>query len=214
MVEPHGSTLSPSEAEDLRKTLTFVGLAESSDQPPETAMRATRAHSRRPKSPVLALVLSLIFGPFGYLYIGWRYAVMAIAVCVIFVLVIAFVQFPFPSWIKYIILAVLGWKGWTIVSVRNAVLIEDPEIAEKLDTFPLVAMAMSDLLVGIGMFYAAAIGLYIGVNLVIQGAALKGVLVIVLGTPALVCLTILGFGVIASAIDAIVAPQMRNLFRE
>ncbi len=162
---------------------------------------------------MLAAILGFVFGPFGYLCIGWRYAVMAFSVFATFVLVIGLPAFPIPSWIKYIILPVVSWKAWTIVSVRNTLLDTDSETAEKLNTFPVAAMAMSDLLVGVGMFYAGALGLYAGVTLALEGAVVKGALMIVVGTPLAVWLASLVFGIIAFGIDTVFAPSMENLFR-
>ena len=74
-------------------------------------------------------------------------------------------------------------------------------------------MAMSDLLVGIGMFYAGTIGLYGAARLVLEGRVLRGLLLLLLGTPLLVWIASLVFGLIAVGIDSIFASKMENLFR-
>jgi len=48
------------------------------------------------ENPVVAAILSFIFGPLGYLYVGWRYAIMALAVLLTFVLVPHGHNFPIP----------------------------------------------------------------------------------------------------------------------
>ena len=140
----------------------------------------------RKKSPAVAAVLSLFFGPLGYLYVGWRYGVMAVVVFLVFVLVLSLADLPLPRWIKYVILPVLAWKAFTICSVRNSLIDAGDDEAKALDSFPVAAMAMSDLLVGIGMVTAGAVGLYISAVMLFDGRLLKGVLTLLVGTPVLV----------------------------
>jgi hypothetical protein len=106
----------------------------------------------RKKSPVLAAALGFIFGPLGSFYIGWRYAIMALAVFSIFVVVLTATAFPIRSWVKFVILAVLAWKAFTICSTRNHLIETHDQHVGALNTFPIAAMAMSDLLVGIRLF--------------------------------------------------------------
>lgn len=167
----------------------------------------------RKKSPALAAVLSLFFGPLGYLYIGWRYAVMAVGVFVVFVLVLSIPDFPIPRWMKYVILPVLAWKAFTICSVKNSLIEARDDSAKALDTFPIAAMAMSDLLVGLGMIYAGALGLYASTVLLLDGSIIKGLLMLVVGTPALVWIATMVFGLIAAGIDAAFAKGAENVFR-
>ena len=167
----------------------------------------------RKKSPILAAILGFLFGPLGYLYIGWRYAILALCVFLLFIFVLTITNFPIPAWIKYVVLAVFAWKGFTIVTVRNELIDSQDEHVIALNTFPVVAMAMSDLLVGIGMFYAGAIGLYAAVMVILDGSVLKGLLVLLLGTPLLVWIASFVFGFIAMGIDAVFASRMENLFR-
>lgn len=167
----------------------------------------------RRKSPVLAAVLSFILGPLGYLYIGWQYAVMCTGVFLVFVLVLTVTDFPIPPWMKFMILAVLSWKAFTICSVRNHLIETDDGAARALNSFPIAAMAMSDLLVGIGMFYAGAVGVYAAALFLLDGNILKGLLTLLIGTPALVWIASMVFGLIAAGIDAVFARGVENLFR-
>lgn len=165
------------------------------------------------KNPIVAAVFGFIFGPFGYLYIGWGYAVMAFAVFAVFTLVLTLTNFPLPSWIKFVTLGVLAWKGFTICSVRNEMIeMDDPDVA-LLNTFPLAAMAMSDLLVGMGIGYAAAIGLYAAAKLILEGSVFIGIFTIFIGTPVLVWIGSMVFGIIALGMDALFVAGAENLFR-
>jgi len=200
LVEPCASDLNPNQAEALRQQLTYCGSA----APGQTSR----------KNPFVAAILSFVFGPLGYLYIGWRYAVLALAVLAIFVFILTAINFPIPAWMKYVILVVFAWKASTIVSVRNALIDAENEDVSALNTFPVAAMAMSDLLVGIGMFYAGVIGLYVAARLLLEGSVLRGLLVLFLGTPFLVWIASLVFGLIAMGIDAIFVSKMKNVFRK
>jgi hypothetical protein len=200
LVEPYGSDLDATQAEDLRRQLTHVAAP--------TPTRTGR------KSPLVAGVLSFVFGPIGYLYIGWRYAVLGLAVLAIFATVLALINFPIPAWMKYVILGVFAQKAYAFVSVRNELIDAESTEVSALDTFPVAAMAMSDLLVGVGMFYAGTVGLYVAVRLLLEGSVLRGLLVFLVGTPVLVWIANLAFGLIALGIDAIFAPRMKNVFRQ
>lgn len=165
------------------------------------------------KNPILAAVLSFFFGPLGYLYIGWRYAVSALAVFGVFVLAITVISFPIPTFMKYVILAVFAWKGFAIASIRNKLIDAENEDAVALNTFPIAAMAMTDLLVGIAMAYAAAIGIYVAVKLALGGHILRGIFDLLVGTPVLVGVANFVFEFIATGIDAIFVARAKNIFR-
>lgn len=167
----------------------------------------------RKKSPAIAAALSLFFGPLGYLYVGWRYGVMAVAVFFVFVLVLSVLDLPLPRWIKYVILPVLAWKAFTICSVRNALIEAGDDDAKVLDTFPIAAMAMSDLLVGVGMVTAGALGLYVSAIMLFEGWIIKGLLTLLVGTPVLVWITTMVFSFLAVGIDTVFARGAVNVFR-
>lgn len=167
----------------------------------------------RRKSPVVAAILSFIFGPFGYLYLGWRYTVMAFVVFAIFVLVLTIIDFPIPGWMKFVTLAVLAWKAFTICSVRNRMIdIDDKDVA-ILNTFPIAAMGMSDLLVGMAMGYAGAIGIFVAGKLLSEGSPFRALFALLIGTPVLVWIASIVFGFIAMGLDALFARSAGNFFR-
>lgn len=199
LVEPYGSDLDAAQAENLRRQLTRV----AAPAPAQTSR----------KNPFVAAALSFIFGPVGYLYVGWRYAVLGLGVLAIFATVLALINFPVPAWMKYVILAVFAQKAYAFVSIRNELIDTGSTEVSALDTFPVAAMAMSDLLVGVGMVYAGVIGLYVAVRLLLEGSVLRGLLVLVIGTPVLVYIAGFVFGLIAMGIDAVFAPKMKKVFR-
>jgi len=165
------------------------------------------------KNPVVAAILGVVFGPLGYLYIGWRYALLALGVILVFTLVINVAGFPLPIWVRYVVLFVFGWKAHTICSARNE-LVEMGEFdqVQNLNSFSFAVMAMSDLLVGIGLFYAAILGLWISVLLILGGSIFTGLAMLLIGTPILVWISGLVFGLIAVGVDSL-AGGGENIFR-
>jgi hypothetical protein len=165
------------------------------------------------KNPVIAAVLSLLLGPLGYFYIGWRYAVMAILIFLLYGIVPALAGFELPMWMQYLILPVLAWKAYTICSVRNALIESADPQARALDSFPVAAMTLSDLLVGMGMVTAGALGVYASGLMFLDGQVLRSLGLLLIGTPVLVCLATLVFGFIAAGIDLMFVRGAENVFR-
>lgn len=157
------------------------------------------------KNPVIAAVLGF-FAPFGYLYIGWKYAIAASIIWVVFAVTLAFLDATTPRWMKYLLGIVFAWKGYTIVEVRNRLIGEKNEEARHLlDSFQFAYMVMTDLLVGIAMFYAGAITLYAGALRILEGNIIKGLLTLVTGTPVAIWLASLVFGFIVMLMDSLFA---------
>lgn len=176
-------------------------------QPPQSQMALMK------KNPIVAFILGVIFGPLGYLYIGWRYALLAFGVILVFTLVINVAGFPLPVWVPYVVLFVFGYKAHTICSARNE-LVERGEFdqVQNLNSFPFAVMAMSDLLVGIGLFYTAILGLWVSVLLILGGSVLAGLAMLFIGTPILVWISSLVFGLIALGVDSLAGGD-ENIFR-
>lgn len=176
-------------------------------QPPQSQMALMR------KNPIVAAILGAIFGPLGYLYIGWRYALLAFGVILIFTLVINVAGFPLPIWVRYVVLFVFGWKAHTICSTRNELVgMGEFDRVQNLNSFSFAVMAMSDLLVGIGLFYAAILGLWVSVLLILGGSVLAGLAMLLIGTPILVWISSLVFGLIALGVDSLAGGD-ENIFR-
>ena len=165
------------------------------------------------KNPNVAAVLGLVFGPLGYLYIGWRYSVMAFAVLFLYVVVAALAGFSLPEWMQYITLPIFAWKAFTICSVRNSLIETGDEQANMVDTFPIAAMAMSDLLVGVGMITAGALGVYASGLMFFDGRIFRALGMLFIGTPVLMWLATLVFGSVAAGIDAVFLCGGANVFR-
>jgi hypothetical protein len=198
------SKLTSSKASGIKRyTLTLTPSLSQSE----------RRHRMRTKNPVVAAILSFIFGPLGYLYLGWRYTIIAFVVFGIFVLVLTIIDFPIPGWMKFVTLAVLAWKAFTICSVRNRMIENEDNNIAILNTFPIAAMAMSDLLVGMAMGYAGAIGIYAAAILFLEGSPFRGLFALLIGTPVLVWIATIVFGFVAMGLDALFVRSAENFFR-
>lgn len=156
------------------------------------------------KNPMIGAILGF-FAPPGYLYLGWRYAVAALLIWVVFGVVLAFLGFTIPGWMKYLIGVVFAWKAYKIVEVRNILIEEKSEDVRLLNSFQFAYLAMTDLLIGIAMFYAGAVTLYIGVSRLLEGEIIKGLITLIIGTPGAVWLASLIFGFITMLMDSLSA---------
>ena len=165
----------------------------------------------RTKNPIAAAILSLIFGPLGYFYVGWRYGlagtVFVLLVTPIMALVLALTGFILPGVWSYAAVIPIAWKGFTICQAYNASrLSRDVNLAKPItvDSFTAAAIAMSDLFVGIVQFYSVAIGLYASINALTGGDLATGFLLLLIATPVFVFFNGLIAGLLATGFDTIV----------
>ena len=167
----------------------------------------------RRKNPVIAAILAFVFGPFGYLYIGWRFTLTGLLIFFIFAALLAIINWPIPPWMKYIILIPAAWKGHQIASLKNSFIEANAEAElRKFNTFTVALMAMTELVIAVGMFYGGAITLYASFLAFTSGEMWRGIYFLV-GTPFVVYISLLIFGLIAKCIDSIVAKDFENIFR-
>ncbi|MBS1829571.1 MAG: hypothetical protein JST93_29995 [Acidobacteria bacterium] len=166
-----------------------------------------------PKSPHIAAVLSLLFGPLGFLYIGWKFAVCGFSAIVLFVAADWLIGLPIATPGRYIILPVFAWKGATITALLNKCKGDAPR---QFHTFPMAILASTDLLVGLAMCFAGAVAVYEGASRIRNGETGEGLAVLALGAPIAIQIAGLIFDIIASTIDSWVMshfPGTKNIFR-
>jgi len=159
------------------------------------------------RRPVIAALLGLLFGPLGYLYLGWRYAVIAMVVVLVFVGVLMVVDFDpagMPAvrdWIRYPMLLAFSWRAYKLCTIRNALVeAQDPKVTRP-SSFPVAAMYMAELLVELAVVYALALGIFGTYLLVARGHIIKGLLMLLVGTPVIVWLGSLLFGFISMGVQ-------------
>lgn len=117
--------------------------------------------SPKRKSPVLAVILGLIFGPFSALYFGWKVLLTTLLVVFGSTLVVSLVMpFPFPRWFGYAIGIFFASWNYKLCLCFNT-LLDDENKDYSLATISL--LRMESLYV---RFLVVFMGLYSGIMLV------------------------------------------------
>ena len=109
------------------------------------------------KHPAAAAILTLILGPLGYLYIGWRYALSCFIVFVISIILCSVTLFV-PTWLKYVNVLVLAFWSVQICQIYNMIINEKHSDAFVFNTFPVATFAMTTLLPLLATVDTVAIG--------------------------------------------------------
>ncbi|MFN7938127.1 MAG: hypothetical protein U0R19_32665 [Bryobacteraceae bacterium] len=167
-----------------------------------------------PKSPHIAAILSLLSGPLGFFYIGWRFAVCGIAALALFVATDWLIGLPIAAPGRYIILPVYAWKAAAIVNVRNRL---NPASRSQFHTFPMAILASTDLLIGLAMCFAAAVAVYESYVLIRDGETVPGLAALAVGAPVAIQLVGMLFAIITTPIESRAAahvPEGGNIFRK
>ena len=130
------------------------------------------------KNRVFAVILGLVFGPFGTLYFGW--AVLLTTLITYFVVSLLVVLFsPFrmpPEWYGFILNLFYGFWGFMLASLHNE-LLEEGE-AERLVGLNL--MCMNGWLV---RFISLTIGVYSMIMFFSEGRWIVAILIPILFIP-------------------------------
>lgn len=138
------------------------------------------------KSPGLAVVLCLLFGPFGLFYLGWRHALAGNVAYLAYVILAYLLGLAFPVWMGYVLLAATAYWAYTLCISRNAALeTEDVEQFALTRTFPGVLLWAFNVFMTLGIVHAVAVGIYGSVRIIQEGEMLKGLLLLFIGTPIL-----------------------------
>ena len=153
------------------------------------------------KDPKVAGALAFVAGPLGFLYVGWRYAVAAIAV---FVSVIGLSVFllPIPSWLMYVNLPVFAFLAYrTCETINGFSEAGQHRSAVASNTLPVAVFAMTSALPLLGAVNAGVFGIttafsqFTGGNL--QGALIMALLI----TPLFVAVNFVLGAIVAAGID-------------
>lgn len=168
----------------------------------------------RRKNPTLAVILILFFGPIGFLYLGWRYALLAFALLVFFVLALSVIGFPVPWWMKYFILPALAYKGYKGATFTNKMISEGDEDIRYLSTFPGAVVAMSDALVLIAVVYCLAIGIFTSFQMLLAGRIGSGLVFLFLATPILTAIAYFVFGFVSGSLTGMAEERLTHLIEK
>ena len=79
---------------------------------------------KKVKKPWLGAILTLIFGPFGFIYYSWKTAIVWFVsmFLVVFLLIIIFDYDP-PTWSKYVVLPIMAIYAYFDIQWWNSAIV-------------------------------------------------------------------------------------------
>jgi len=138
-------------------------------------------HSISQKNPTIAGVLSLLFGPLGYIYIGFNFLVAGITIFVIIGIVISILNFPYPSFFKYLQLLVYAYFGHKFALLSNVLASDEGLSVKEYKSMGFAFYLMTHVMMALVQFYAIVIGLYFVYHSFAQGKIFAGILLLFFG---------------------------------
>jgi len=143
------------------------------------------------RNPVVSVILSLIFGPFGYIYIGFNFFFAALIISILFSVVLYFINLPFPHFFNYLQLFIYAYFGYKLTTIRN-LFSDDWEVQEEdikeFKSFAFAFFLSTNLLMTLTQFYSIAVGIFLAYRSFANGKILIGILIIVFGISLLIWL--------------------------
>lgn len=155
------------------------------------------------KHPAIAAILTLIFGPLGYLYIGWRYALSCFVLFATIIFLFSVALFV-PTWLKYVNVLILAFWSVQICQIRNSIISEKHSDAFAFNTFPVAIFANTTLMPLLVIVDTIAIGIFVAVQRMIEGEIGKSLIILLFATPFLSVVHFFISSLIASGIDKLV----------
>jgi hypothetical protein len=136
------------------------------------------------KNPLVAGVLSLIFGPLGYIYLGFNFFVAGIAISLIIGIVLAILNFPYPGFFNYLQLIVWAYFGYKFAHISN--LFADEQNLSETDIKEVKSMSfafylMIHVMMSIVKFYAIVVAIFFIIVFFSKGEILLAFLTLFFG---------------------------------
>ena len=166
------------------------------------------------KHKFIAFLLGCIFGPLGFIYLGWRHVIMSFIALAIFVSVLLLINIPLFDWAQYITLPIMGFCAYGTANKINS-FIEEERSNQNLDlsvlrSFAFSAYEASGLLQFFAMAYSLVIGVYASV-LAFDESVFTAALVLFIGTPVIIWISGIVFGFIGKLFEV---PFMKRITKE
>lgn len=136
------------------------------------------------KNPMFAGILSLFFGPLGYIYIGFNFLVAGVAIAVIIGIVISILHFPYPSFFKYLQMLVYAYFGYKFATISNVFAADESLSAKDVEEYKSMGFAfymMTHVMMALVQFYAIVVALYFVYHSFAQGRIFVGILILFFG---------------------------------
>jgi hypothetical protein len=149
------------------------------------------------KNPIVGGILSLFFGPFGYIYHGVYFFLSALIVSVLFSVVLAVINLPYPYFFNYLQMLVYGYYGYKLATIRNLFVDEwgvTEDDIKEFKSFGFSFVIMNNLLMTLVQFYTIIAGLFLAFKSFSNGKIFIGILIIVFGIALIKWLLTLIFG--------------------
>jgi hypothetical protein len=127
---------------------------------------------KKNRNPTLAAILSLVFGPIGFAYIGTNYLISGMIYTILLNLVLAFINIPYPDFIIWIQFLFYAYYGYKYCNLRNS-LIEQNNSSDFGFTFFFIGIEFIDLT----KYYSYVLSGYTIYFNFTQGMFSKGILV-------------------------------------
>ena len=166
------------------------------------------------KNKYVAFFLGLIFGPIGFIFLGWRHAIMTFLALAIFVTTLALINIPLFEWSRLITLPIMGYCAYITAGKINT-FIELNEQDDSLDltvlkSFSFATYQASGLLQSLALGYGLIYGVYASI-IAFEDSILYGLLILLIGVPALMWVLYMIFAFIGSLLEA---PFIKRISRE
>lgn len=137
---------------------------------------------QKKKNLGVGFMLGLFLGPFGYLYISWRYFSLALCSCFIFALVAINIGIKPLDWMFYYVYPLLfAFNAYHICVMINSEINEELDIA--MNSFTYAMMPISQLFTGLVVITVLILGIMTSVSVINEGLITKGLIRLLVLTP-------------------------------
>ena len=153
------------------------------------------------KEPKKAGLWGLFAGPFGFYFIGWRFAVAGIAV---FggVVILAMLLFDVPLWLIVANLPVMGWVGYrTCARLNHLVATDQSRNILMAKTMPVAVFAMTSALPVVAAYSGGLMGVSTGLLQLLAGDFGESLFILGVVTPVVVVASFVLGALVAAALD-------------
>ena len=130
---------------------------------------------------IVAALLVLFFGPLGFLYIGWKHAVLMVLMFLSVVLILTFIDQPIPEWSWLVVLPFIAYKAYVIADYRNLPKDDLYNYHAMHSSFDFAYLECLDTMVGMVFILGAVTAAYMGIMHLIDGSILKGLASLTIG---------------------------------
>lgn len=141
-------------------------------------------NSLKKRNPTIAGLLSLLLGPFGYVYIGLNFMLSGIIISVLFTSVLSLINLPFPPFFTYLQLLVYGYYGYKLSIIRKEFAddwgVTDDDVKE-FKSFGFSFVIMTNLLMALTQFYSTIVSFYLVYKNFDEGKYFMAILILFFG---------------------------------